>query len=67
MKAPCKDCPDRHPACHDHCGKYQAFHLERVRIHEAQARESMMYDGKVLGHANTSKALGKMARITGEQ
>ena len=19
----CKDCPDRHPACHDHCEKYQ--------------------------------------------
>lgn len=18
----CKDCPDRHPACHDHCEKY---------------------------------------------
>ena len=19
----CKDCPDRHPACHDRCEKYQ--------------------------------------------
>lgn len=19
----CRDCPDRHPACHDHCEKYQ--------------------------------------------
>lgn len=25
MKAPCKDCPDRHLACHDHCERYQAF------------------------------------------
>lgn len=27
-KAPCKDCPDRHAACHDKCEKYQAFKAE---------------------------------------
>lgn len=25
MKAPCKDCPERHYACHDTCEKYIAF------------------------------------------
>lgn len=24
-KAPCKDCPDRHRACHDTCEKYKQF------------------------------------------
>lgn len=23
--APCKDCKDRHPACHDTCERYKAF------------------------------------------
>ena len=25
---PCKDCPDRHQACHDRCEKYKAFAAE---------------------------------------
>ena len=25
MQAPCKDCPDRRPACHDSCPKFRAF------------------------------------------
>ena len=24
-KAPCKDCADRHPACHGDCQRYAAF------------------------------------------
>lgn len=24
VKLPCKDCPDRHTACHDTCSKYKA-------------------------------------------
>lgn len=32
IKAPCKGCPDRSPACHDRCEKYRAFHEERVRV-----------------------------------
>jgi hypothetical protein len=23
--SPCKDCPDRHTACHDSCDKYKAW------------------------------------------
>ena len=22
MSCPCKDCPERHPACHDRCERY---------------------------------------------
>ena len=25
---PCKDCPDRHQACHDRCEQYKAFAAE---------------------------------------
>lgn len=25
MKAPCKDCPNRHPSCHAECEDYIAF------------------------------------------
>lgn len=28
----CKDCPDRHRACHDHCEKYQTAKAENDRI-----------------------------------
>ena len=25
MMSPCKDCPDRHPACHGSCEKYKEW------------------------------------------
>lgn len=28
VKLPCKDCPNRHPACHDTCSKYQEAKAE---------------------------------------
>lgn len=27
---PCKDCPTRHPACHDTCLKYAEFKLQHI-------------------------------------
>lgn len=40
--APCKDCPDRHTACHDRCQKpeYLAFRVMCIRAREARRRES---------------------------
>ncbi len=40
--APCKGCPDRYPACSDHCQKpeFLAFRADRARIRETQRRES---------------------------
>lgn len=29
MITPCKDCPDRHPICHDSCPKYAEFKRQR--------------------------------------
>lgn len=36
MKAPCKNCPDRHEACWGHCEKYKAWIAE---YHKEQAAE----------------------------
>lgn len=33
--SPCKDCPDRKPACHDQCQKHQNWHAE-YRKEEAE-------------------------------
>ena len=27
---PCKDCPERHPVCHDTCPKYAEFKRQRA-------------------------------------
>ncbi|MBQ6721550.1 MAG: hypothetical protein IJQ88_05220 [Clostridia bacterium] len=36
MKGPCKDCPNRHLACHDGCERYKAwlaaYHADRQDI-----------------------------------
>lgn len=37
-KAPCLNCPDRYPACHDHCDRYGEWKEIHERIREA-ARE----------------------------
>lgn len=42
---PCKDCPDRHPACHDTCPKYAEF--KRQRGAEAAYTREMLDTGKV--------------------
>lgn len=30
--APCKNCEERSPACHDSCEKYQAFKADRAQM-----------------------------------
>lgn len=52
MNAPCKNCPDRYPACHDKCQKYQTW-LAEYRKEEAvkkewkkQKHEDSMRDGR---------------------
>ena len=42
---PCKDCPDRHPVCHDSCLKYAEF--KRQRGAEAAYTREMLDTGKV--------------------
>lgn len=33
---PCKDCEERHTACHDRCPKYKTWKAEAERIKEAK-------------------------------
>ena len=33
---PCKDCTNRHTACHDTCPEYSRWKAEIQRIHEAE-------------------------------
>ena len=42
---PCKDCPARHPVCHDSCLKYAEF--KRQRCAEAAYTREMLDTGKV--------------------
>lgn len=42
---PCKDCPDRYPACSDYCKKREfiAWKEEQAKIREAKRRESEIW------------------------
>ena len=42
IPAPCKDCPDRHEACHDTCERFKEY---RKKIEQAKANraEAMRY------------------------
>ena len=42
LRAPCKDCPDRHPECHGRCEKYLAFRAERDKYNEARRIEKQI-------------------------
>ena len=35
---PCKDCGERHTACHDRCTRYKAWKAEAERIKEAERK-----------------------------
>ena len=40
FKPPCKDCPDRHTACHDSCEKYKKYRAEIDSYAEAKHKVS---------------------------
>lgn len=42
---PCKECPDRHTACHDHCERYAEFKVELDRIRQNEQRERDIVNG----------------------
>ena len=41
MIGTCKDCPDRYPACHDTCPKYQESLKEHLEIRTRRRKENM--------------------------
>ena len=36
LMSPCKDCSDRHTACHDHCEKFKEYKAIREKENEAR-------------------------------
>lgn len=44
-KPPCKDCKDRHRACHDECERYKAFKNYLAKIREAKIEEAKQFAG----------------------
>ena len=52
-KGPCQNCPDRYPACSDHCQKesFLAWKEEQARIRKAKAA----YYSPVWAHDQTDK------------
>lgn len=36
--SPCKDCAERHTACHDHCQRYKDWKAEMEKVKEARAK-----------------------------
>ncbi len=51
MKAPCKDCENRHPSCHSHCEEYKAFRAEIDR-----EREERRYDSEIKAYNHDTRA-----------
>ena len=43
MKAPCKDCPDRHELCHMECERYLEYRKERDRMNEDRKAEKQLH------------------------
>lgn len=38
MNAPCKDCKDRNPGCHDKCDKYLEYKKSRDELSEMRQK-----------------------------
>lgn len=43
IQSPCKNCNDRHPACHDRCESYKDFITKRHAITDAFKKEDNSY------------------------
>lgn len=41
----CKNCPDRYPACHDHCPQFSAWRKEHAK--ETDYNRQMTVSGRV--------------------
>lgn len=48
MSTPCINCTERHPLCHDTCGKYKTYTLEQEErkaiIRKAKMKQSIIDD-----------------------
>ena len=55
MKAPCKDCPNRHYACHDKCEKYKEFTDANQRMSELKYKYHHEEEYEIQKHARLRK------------
>lgn len=49
----CKDCPDRNPACHDHCPQFAAWRKEHAK--ETDYNRQMTVSGRVYHYGYDDK------------
>jgi len=57
-KAPCKDCPDRYPACAGSCEKYKAWKAKRTEVlDDCYKREKEIAVANAVHHDGMVKAL----------
>lgn len=46
VKAPCKECAERHPHCHGECVRYKEYQKENTENKE-EYRKSLIYDAYI--------------------
>lgn len=58
MTPPCKDCPDRYIACHDHCEKYKTWKTNLAEEKRSAQLERDIYwtKGRQRSRASAKKA-----------
>ena len=55
---PCKDCPDRYPACAGSCEKYKAWKEKRTKVlYDCLKQEKDIIAANAVHHAGMEKAL----------
>lgn len=57
--APCKDCADRYPGCHDRCSGYQSWKAENDLALEEQAAQNEIIGALRQTTANRCKKAGE--------
>ena len=56
MMPPCKDCPDRYTACHDHCAKYKEWKADLIEAKKRnQEQRYILYSPETIARNRTTK------------
>ena len=62
-RAPCKDCPDRFPACHDSCPRFKEYREYIDARNKAKAEEHAIYETMMEGMARVKKRRTKKGKV----
>lgn len=55
-RVPCRGCPDRHEACHDHCERFKAFREIHAQAKAEQYAEADIRHARISAICQTKKA-----------